>query len=275
MHESLLIYRNLRYLKISMMLIIISGIMYFIHDPIGEPNGGTWLGYVLGTLSALIMLWLTWFGVRKRAYASSEQGLQGWASAHVYLGLALIVLSTLHSGFQFGMNIHTLLYVLMMIVIISGIVGLYFYLVYPSLITENRRGLTTEMMVSQIAEIDSEIRKSSLNNELNDKTLAILNEAINKTSIGGNIIRQVLGNDPRCPTTKARIFLESEDNQDNPSSFREILSKVSKKEELLKRIRTDIKYRALLQLWLHIHVPFTFASLAALAAHVLSVFYYW
>jgi hypothetical protein len=33
--------------------------------------------------------------------------------------------------------------------------------------------------------------------------------------------------------------------------------------------------KALLQIWLYVHVPLTIALLAALTAHVVSVFYYW
>ena len=41
------------------------------------------------------------------------------------------------------------------------------------------------------------------------------------------------------------------------------------------RVRSDIRFRALLQVWLYVHVPLSFALLAALIAHVISVFYFW
>jgi hypothetical protein len=36
-----------------------------------------------------------------------------------------------------------------------------------------------------------------------------------------------------------------------------------------------MRLKALLEIWLYVHVPATFALLAALAAHIVSVFYYW
>ncbi len=43
----------------------------------------------------------------------------------------------------------------------------------------------------------------------------------------------------------------------------------------LDQIRRQMKLRALLDVWLYIHVPVTIALLAALTAHIVSVFYYW
>ena len=40
----------------------------------------------------LLILWLLWYGVRKRRYASTSGTVQGWLSAHVYLGTALVVI---------------------------------------------------------------------------------------------------------------------------------------------------------------------------------------
>ena len=43
----------------------------------------------------LLILWLTMLGVRKRAMTPGKWSLKAWTSAHVYLGLSLIVMLTL------------------------------------------------------------------------------------------------------------------------------------------------------------------------------------
>jgi len=40
-------------------------------------------------------------------------------------------------------------------------------------------------------------------------------------------------------------------------------------------VRRDLQFRALMQVWLYFHVPLSFALLAALTAHIISVFYFW
>ena len=59
-----------------------------------------------------------------------------WLSAHVYLGLSLLVIATLHTGFHFGWNIHMLAYVLMCLVIASGGFGVFSYARHLWLMTE-------------------------------------------------------------------------------------------------------------------------------------------
>ena len=50
---------------------------------------------------------------------------------------------------------------------------------------------------------------------------------------------------------------------------------LDEKSQLLARLRRDISYKAMMDIWLYLHVPLTFALLAALTAHVISVFFYW
>ena len=119
-HRSVLEYRHFRYLKVALVLSLGAGVAYWWHDPPVKPYGGTWLGYSLGTVGALLIVWLMLFGVRKRRYAGGRNVLRGWLSAHVYLGTALILVALLHCGFQFGWNLHTLALVLMLAVIFSG-----------------------------------------------------------------------------------------------------------------------------------------------------------
>ena len=87
---------------------------YIWHRPPLAPNGGTSLGLALGTVAALLIVWLMLFGLRKRDYRSRLGTLRGWLSAHVYLGASLIVIGTLHTGFEFGWNVHTLADVFML-----------------------------------------------------------------------------------------------------------------------------------------------------------------
>jgi hypothetical protein len=43
----------------------------------------------------------------------------------------------------------------------------------------------------------------------------------------------------------------------------------------LARLRQHLRIRGLLEIWLYAHVPLTFALIAALSAHIISVFFYW
>ena len=122
MRESLLSWRRQRYLKWALAVGALSILVYASQSSTDAqpPNGGTWQGYVLGTLGALLIVWLTFLGVRKRRYNSTSGTVQGWTSAHVYLGTVLLLVATLHCAAQFGMNVHTLAYVLMCLVVFSG-----------------------------------------------------------------------------------------------------------------------------------------------------------
>jgi hypothetical protein len=48
-----------------------------------------------------------------------------------------------------------------------------------------------------------------------------------------------------------------------------------RREALVARARRDILLRARLSVWLYIHVPLSFALLAALLAHITSILFYW
>ena len=50
---------------------------------------------------------------------------------------------------------------------------------------------------------------------------------------------------------------------------------LKQKEAALTRLRRHLRIRALLEIWLYVHVPLTFALIAALSAHIISVFFYW
>jgi len=267
---------NYKYLKISLILVLLSIAIYVYHTPLGQPNGGTWVGYTLGTVGALLIVWLGWFGVRKRRYGIGSMMLQQWLSAHVYLGLSLIVIATLHAGFQVGWNVHTLAYVLMLIVILSGIWGIYFYIALPGRMSANRGGMTLDQIVALIADIDRNALNLSvrLGDDIND----LIRDSVENTRIGGGMARQLSGRDPACPTARAldRVSaLVKSSTSGDAEIGRQLVVHLARKNRLLTVARLDVKYRAWLNLWLLVHVPATVGLVAALVAHIVSVFFYW
>ena len=55
----------------------------------------------------------------------------------------------------------------------------------------------------------------------------------------------------------------------------ELKGRMKETDAQLEQIRRQMRYKALLEVWLFVHIPATILLIAALAAHVISVFYYW
>jgi hypothetical protein len=72
----------------------------------------------------------------------------------VYLGLTVLLLATLHCAFEFGWNIHTYAYALLVTVVVSGITGVYAYLKCPKLLTKNLGEDTLHTLALKIADLD-------------------------------------------------------------------------------------------------------------------------
>jgi hypothetical protein len=275
-HQSFLAYARYRYLKIAVAAVVIACAAYLWHRPPNGPYGGTWLGYTLGTIGALQIGWLAWFGVRKRRFASTAGMLQGWLSAHVYFGATLIVIATLHAAFKVGWNVHTLAYVLMLLVIGSGFYGVYAYLVYPRVMTDNLGDDTLQSLLIKIADLDVQARALALT--LPDSINRLVLAAAQGTQIGGTWSQQILGTDPHCPTTAAANGVQMIGQKlhgEQAKTNHQLYTLLLKKQEMVARARRDVKLKARLDLWLYIHVPLTIALLVALSAHIISVFFYW
>jgi hypothetical protein len=275
-HASFLVYRRFRYLKVAVLLSLASLVAYLGWEPPGGHNGGTWLGYALGTIGALLILWLMLFGIRKRRYGPGNWSLKGWLSAHVYLGLSLLLVATLHTAFQVGLNVHTLAYALMVVVILSGLFGVFAYVRLPRLMTENRMGQSLDGMALEMLELDRQCVDLALG--LSDEYVAEVQRSRQQTRLGGSARRQLSGRDPKCGTTLALARVRELASTAPPAMSERVAGLVvvlGRKQELLQRARRDIRIKALMDLWLYVHVPLSFALLAALIAHVVAVFFYW
>ena len=276
-HYSILEYARFRWFKAAIALSVLASAVYLWHDPAIKPHGGTWLGYTLGTIGALLILWLLWYGVRKRRYTSTSGTVQGWLSAHVYLGTALVVVVTLHTGFELGWNVHTLAYVLMLTVVFSGMYGVVIYLRVPRAMTDNLGEDSLDSLILRIADLDREMREKALS--LPDALFALVDRSVARTRLGGSFMRLVTGRDRDCATAAAvrewPLVAKKAGGRVGAHLDKDVYGLLLQKQQMLERARRDLKHKAVLDLWLYFHVPLAFMLLAALVAHVVAVFIYW
>lgn len=279
-HESFLAHKNFRWLKVALAGTVLTAAGYVMADIQPRPNGGSWYGYTLGTIGALLILWLAWLGVRKRRMTPGSWSLKGWTSAHVYLGLLLIVVGTFHTGFQLGYNVHTLAWVLMMLVILSGIYGITAYSTLPEKLSANRGEMTREQMVESLAGIDRQLEAAAqpLSREDADSVIAV----IEHDPFRAGLWARLRGSQRRDPAARAlaqistsRAWSQDAASRDDNSAQQRVRALLGRRESQVAQIRRHMKVKALLEIWLYFHVPLTIALIAALIAHVISVFYYW
>jgi hypothetical protein len=276
LHDGFLRHANFRWLRIATIICLVSIASYLLIDVTPRHNGGSWYGYIMGTVGVGLILWLTLLGLRKRAMTRGRWSLKAWTSAHVYLGLSLIVIGTLHTGFQLGWNVHTLAYALMMLVILSGVFGIIVYATLPTALSNNRAEMTQVQMLEAIRAIDRQLHDAA--QPLLHDQAALVRQSLEDDPFGGGLLARLSGRYPRCATARAQASLRYW-TADHPDTGKEPLEKIDalleRKQAMLARLRRHLKLKALLEIWLYVHVPATFALLAALTAHIISVFFYW
>jgi hypothetical protein len=265
LHDGFLRHKGFRWLKIAMLLSLAVIAGYWFADVKPRPNGGSWYGYTLGTIGVLLILWLTLLGVRKRWMTRGRWSLKAWTSAHVYLGLSLAVIGTLHTGFQLGWNVHTLAWALMMLVIVSGIWGIAVYATLPTALSNNREEMTQTQMLEALRAVDRQLHEAA--QPLEAREAALVLKSLEQNPFSGGIFRRLSGRYPGCATARALRRIRG--------GGEKVDSLLTRKQAMLARVRRHLQLKAMLEVWLYVHVPATFALIAALTAHIFSVFFYW
>jgi len=273
-HRPVLVYRGGRWGGAALLLAAAALALYLFDRPDEPANGGTALGYVLGVIGLGLIFWLAWYGIRRRQYGPGGKPLEAWLSAHLYLGLALPIVATLHTGFRWHWNIHGLAFVLMVLVVLSGLFGLYAYLRYPARAAVNLDGADRRRLAAEIAALDLDCRDKALG--FDDRTLALVTAATERGSPGtGWRLRRgggVLDGATEAAIDHLRGLLRGEAAL-VPDAVLPLVLALTRRATLVERARRDFRYRLLLTAWRSVHLVLSLGLLAALTIHVVVVFY--
>lgn len=294
MYQNLLRYGGGRYAWYALLILLCATIVFVSQPQVPGASGSTWQGYVLGGLSLVLVYWLAALGIRKRRYASAGL-LQRWVSAHVYIGLVVVIVVLLHSGAELGWNVHGLAFVLLVITVLSGIFGCIVYLVVPGRLAEVRNGGQREMLFAELAQLNAACLSAA--QQCTPATELAVQSSLSGTQIGGGVIAQLFALDrstaviswdtPDAAQVPEKNFgqqllleylaAEAPDARTDVEVrvLTELVSIVARRQEVLRRVRQDVQLQGWLQFWLYLHIPTTVALLVALVIHVVVVFFHW
>ncbi len=283
--DTFLSYHGFRWLWICAVGLLIFALLYGLSDPIGVPSGGTFLGYTYGIIATALILYLMWFGVRKRSFYAKATTLRGTLAAHVWIGIALIFLVPLHCGFQFGWNVHTLAYALMLAVILSGVWGVVMYVRMPGQILSQRGGGSIPELGEQIQAVSSDVMKVVFGTQASKEMEATQMQAM-KSAKFHQLVKDIdfpfqprllsclWGRNPAILDKKRIAELLVQLPKGEQEAGLKVISLVNKKRELVSRIQDEARALVWVRLWLYLHLPLSCAMMVALVVHIISVFYY-
>jgi len=159
-----------------------------------------------------------------------------------------------------------------MLVILSGLYGVIVYATLPQALSNNREQMTQMQMLEAIRAFDRQLHTAA--QPLTPEDTAPVLAALDEDPFAGGIVARLSGRYPNCATSAALRALTLSRSSD-AGAREKVVGLLKQKEAALARLRQHLKIRGLLEIWLYVHVPLTFALIAALSAHIISVFFYW
>jgi hypothetical protein len=99
------------------------------------PNGGSAIGITFGVVGFAFMIFAGLLGARKKVPVWRLGRAQTWMRGHLWLGLLSLPIIAFHAGFHFGGPLESVLMVLLIVVVASGVFGAALQHYMPNIMT--------------------------------------------------------------------------------------------------------------------------------------------
>ena len=262
--------------RIFIVLLAAAGVYYFRYAQREYPHGGSPTGLAFGIAGFLLILLLAFFGVRKRWYRSRFGTLEQWLQSHIYLGIFTLIILVFHTGGRFNDRIAVITFVLVVIVVGSGVVGAILYVTVPRMLTEVESNLTVEEIAEQLNQLARNMARiasgrSAPFQRIHDE---LIRESKPSIFAGWRLLLSRLGRKRKQQDSADWARLLALVPKEEQEELRQMLVVSRQRKELLLRLIFQQRYKNVLEFWLYIHIPFTIALLVFAVLHVMAVFYY-
>lgn len=266
--------RALPWILVSLGLLggLVATYVLFADRSAGVPGSTPWgIGYGVGA-TALVLL-LMGFGIRKRAYKSTWGTLDGWLQAHIYLGLLSVVVVLLHAGFRFEDKIATATFAALVAVVATGFLGARLYASLPRALTREQTNLPAEEISEELNRLRRSMAqlaagRSALFSRLAERLLA---EGKPRSAAGWRLL---FGAGKTAGEERDLEPLVAQLPEDEREPLRQLFVGSRRHRELHGRLKRQQRIKNLLEVWLYLHLPLSFALLVLLAVHIVAAFYF-
>ncbi len=269
-------------------------VAYAASSPAG-PSGGSAIGLTFGVVGSLCMIFAGLLAARKKVPVWRLGRAQTWMRGHLWLGLLSLPLILFHGGFRFGGPLTSVLMVLLIVVVVSGIFGAALQHYMPPVVTAR---IPMETIFEQIDRVRAQLLAeademvAAVCGPLNLKTTTA--PAMGQSSVATATVATT-DTLPLCNfySREMRPFLQHERAQNAALAIRtraagifqglrtllpaELHGTVKDLEDICeeeRQLRRQISYHHWLHGWLMLHVPLSLALLLLGCAHAIMALRY-
>jgi hypothetical protein len=248
---------------------------YAVHAPSG-PSGGSALGLTFGIAGSAFMVFAGLLAGRKKVPIWRLGRAQNWMRGHLWLGLLSLPIICFHAGFRLGGPLTTVLMVLLIIVVASGVFGALLQHYLPIMMTTE---VPSETIFEQIQHVREQLVASA------DETIAGA-EAGSTSDESAAPLADFYRREMR-PFLESRgrkhPLLSSPDR--SRSTFEGLrmllplgMQDTAKRLEQICEEERQLRRQSLLHHWLHgwlmLHIPLSFALLLLGVVHAITALRY-
>jgi hypothetical protein len=261
--------------RIFVLLLVATSASYIWYSRQEYPHGGSRWGLGYGIAGSLLILLLTYFGVRKRSYRSRFGTMEQWMQSHIYLGILAFVILLFHTGGRFNDAVAVATLLLVTIVVFSGIAGALLYVTIPRLLTEVESNLTVAELSEQLNQLTKQMARIATGHSAAFQRIytELVRESMPGWLAGWRLLFSRMRRGPQGTMKDFGAMLSLVPTQEQ-TDLRQLLVVSRQRKELLLRLVYQQRYKNMLEAWLYLHVPFTLALILMAIVHVAGVFYY-
>jgi hypothetical protein len=235
-------------------------------------DGGTGFELAYGIIGCSLIVFLSFYKLRKSVYRIRLGTLQSWFQAHIYIGIVSVALIAMHAGFEIGGFFSIFLLALFSLVIFSGIMGSIAYKIIP--ISVHKYGRGTLPLAEMEQKIANYLVEADKHVDASHKEFSLLyHEKIRPLFVHNGVKWSYLLKEERTILEEQKKLFESFKMKTPPQNVYDVtvLGSIAMEKERLTFMWVKLKA---LRVWLNFHMPLTFAMIAATAVHIISILYF-